>query len=152
MSDQPPSAPYGSPEPPHQAGQSGPYSPYGQPGAAGSYGQAPYGYGYGYGLQQDHGGATTSMVLGISSIAVAVIGLSCYGVISWIGAVLGPIALVKARSAMAEINADPARYKNRGMATTGQITGIIGTALGALALIGIIVVVVIIIVTALSQP
>ena len=108
--------PYGAPGQP-QPGQ--PYPAYGAPG------QSPYGY------AQSHQGATTSMILGIVAIVMALLNFFCCvtGVFSL---ALGPVAIWMGIKARREIDAQPSQYGNRGMAVAGVATGIIGTLLGAL--------------------
>lgn len=126
-----------------------PEQPYGQvPYPASSY--QPYPPQPGHGpvvIPQAHGGATTGMVLGIVSIAIAVVGLSCYGLISWVAVITGPIGIVKSRRAIREIDADPGRYTNRGNATAGQVCSIVGTVLGALAIVFFVVIIIAVIAT-----
>lgn len=74
------------------------------------------------GFPRDHPSATATLVLGILSL---VLGLSCYGV----GLVLGPIAWVKGRRALADFDANPGMYSNRGLVNAGKICGIIATVL-----------------------
>lgn len=146
--------PYGSvPDPDRDVTQPA-WSTY-QPGQPAAYGtpQQPYGgpvqpYGYGgYPVLQSHGTATTSMVLGIVSIAIAGIGILCYGVLSWIALITGPIGIVLARKAVKEIDAAPGQWNNRGHATAGLVCSIVGTAVGALITIFWIIIVVILIAT-----
>jgi hypothetical protein len=155
MSDQPP-PPYGDQPPgaseppvPPSGAPSGPEPtlPYGTPPAPGpaapyqAYGQSqPYttplqpAYGYGYGTT--HGGATTSMVLGIISIAVPVLGTCLCFLVGAVSVVLGPIGIWQALKARREIDAEPARYVNRGQSVAGLVCSIIGTVLGLLCLVG----------------
>ena len=125
MSDQQP--PYGDPTPPYQ-----PYAP------APGQGQGP-GYGYGYGTA--HGGATTSLVLGILSIATSVIGGCLCLFLGAVGVVIGPIGIALAVRARREIDAAPQRFTNRGNAVAGLVCSIIGTGLGALVLVASVLVV-----------
>jgi hypothetical protein len=97
--------------------------PYGQaPYGQSPYGQAPYGappgYGvpYGYGPpQQEHPQGTTVLILGILGI------VACQ--------ILGPFAWVLGNRALAEIDANPAMYSNRGLVVAGRICGIVGSVL-----------------------
>ena len=125
---QDPPPPYQPPEP----GQPHPEQPYAAP-------QNPV-YGYGYGV--NHGGATTSLILGIASIVVAVIGTCMCLFLGAGAAILGPFGIWQAVKARREIDAAPAQYVNRGAAVGGLATSIVGTVLGGLVLIGSIVVVV----------
>jgi hypothetical protein len=70
----------------------------------------------------DNSTATLSMVLGILGLGSLL-------------AILSPFAWVKGSQALAEIDANPGVYGNRGMAVAGRITGIIGTVLLAVALL-----------------
>jgi hypothetical protein len=125
VSDQQP--PYGEPPPPYQPyGQGQPYTPPANP---------AYGYGYG----GSHGGATTSLVLGIISIAVAVLGTCLCFFVGALSVFIGPVGIVLALKARREIDAAPQLYNNRGNAVGGLVTSIIGTVLGALVLIGMLV-------------
>ncbi|NYI99704.1 hypothetical protein HNR19_000403 [Nocardioides thalensis] len=125
MSQQPPYDPY-QPGQPHQ-----PEQPYAAP-------QNPV-YGYGYGV--NHGGATTSLVLGITSIAVAVIGGCMCLFLGSLAAVIGPFGIWQAVKARREIDAAPAQYGNRGNAVGGLVTSIIGTVLGGLVVVASILVI-----------
>ncbi|WBQ07185.1 DUF4190 domain-containing protein [Kribbella sp. CA-293567] len=69
-----------------------------------------------YGVRRDNSNATLAMVLGLLGLGTMFI-------------VLSPIAWWKGNQALAEIDAMPGVYSNRGMAVAGQITGIIGTVL-----------------------
>ncbi|PUA82589.1 DUF4190 domain-containing protein [Nocardioides currus] len=143
--DQPPygepsSAPYGQ-TPYGQApyGQA-PYgqAPYGQaPYGQAPYGQVPYGQpaygapGYGGPMAASHPSATTAMVLGIGALGgMFVCGLPI---------VLAPFAWMIGGRAVKEIDANPGRYTGRDQAQAGRIMGMIGTALLALIVVGIIV-------------
>ena len=75
-----------------------------------------------YGILKDHSQATVSLVLG----AVAL----CTGFVF-----LSPVAWWLGNQALAEIDASPGVYNNRGMAQAGQICGIIGTVLLALVIL-----------------
>ena len=82
-----------------------------------------------YGVLRDNSNATLALVLGL-------VGLAC-GIL-----VVSPIAWWKGNQALAEIDAAPGVYNNRGMALGGQITGIIGTVLlGLLILVGIVAII-----------
>jgi len=125
VSQQPPYDPY-QPGQPHQ-----PEQPYAAP--------ANPVYGYGYGV--NHGGATTSLVLGITSIAVAVIGGCMCLFLGAAAAVIGPFGIWQAVKARREIDAAPAQYVNRGNAVGGLVTSIIGTVLGGLVVVASILVI-----------
>lgn len=107
---------------------------YGDPSA---YGQQPYGaygqqpgYGYGAPQVQSHPNATTAMVLGL----VGLIGSFICGITIF----LSPFAWWLGSKARKEIDAEPQRYSGREMATTGYVTGIIGTILLVLAILAVI--------------
>ena len=93
-----------------------------QPPTYGQYGAGQYGQG-GYGGQpvQDHPQGTTILVLGILSL------ICCQ--------ILGPVAWIMGKKAVAEIDANPGRYGGRDKANIGKILGIIGTVLFVLGLI-----------------
>ena len=114
-------------------------APHGQPPYGQSpYGQAPYGappgYGvpYGYGPpQQEHPQGTTVLILGILGI------VACQ--------ILAPFAWVMGNRALAEIDANPAAYSNRGLVVAGRICGIVGSVLcmlvGLVLLIAIVAII-----------
>jgi hypothetical protein len=133
-----PPYPYGpNPEPPYR----GPPSPY--PGAGPEppprwpdeqppqgayqgpwqYAQGPYPYPpYGaYGGAREHPQGTTILVLGIVSLAGA---LLCGFLL-----LLGPVAWIMGNTALAEIDQNPMAYSNRGNVQGGRICGIIATVL-----------------------
>ncbi|GAA4683726.1 DUF4190 domain-containing protein [Nocardioides nanhaiensis] len=86
------------------------------------------------GYQQQHGGAATSMTLGIISlVAVAVSPLLCC--VTLPAALTGPFGIALGARALRAIDAEPGRYANRSQATTGILTGAIGTALGLVMLV-----------------
>jgi hypothetical protein len=117
MSDYPPPPPP-DPNQPNPYGQ--PQQPYGQQ----PYGQQPPGYGQqppGYG-GGDHPRGTTILILGILSLV-------CCGLFT------GIPAIIMGKNALAEIDAAPGRYTNRGTVKAGYICGIIGTALSALGIV-----------------
>jgi uncharacterized Tic20 family protein len=122
MSMGPPPPPPGSAPPPGPPSDRPYQQPYQQP-----Y-QSPYG---GY-AAREHPQGTTILVLGVLSI---VLGLSC-----GVGFLIGPVAWVMGNNAVAEIDADPAAYTNRGMVQAGRICGIVASALLALAVVVVIVV------------
>ncbi|HTW15941.1 MAG TPA: hypothetical protein VMF51_12475 [Nocardioides sp.] len=96
----------------------------------------PPGYGYGY-PRETHGGATTSMVLGIIALACLPLAFMCCG-ITLPGMLTAPFAWVIGARAKREIDAQPGRYTNRGSAEAGVVMGIIGTVLGVLALAAVV--------------
>jgi hypothetical protein len=113
--DQPPQYPqYGRPE--HGHGQQG-------------YGNYPLQPGYpdqpAYGVLRDNSNATVALVLGLLPLITGLL-------------ILSPIAWWKANQALAEIDAAPGVYNNRGMAVGGQIAGIIGTVLLILVVVGVV--------------
>ncbi|WP_139977708.1 DUF4190 domain-containing protein [Nocardioides litoris] len=119
------------PPPPPQVG----WAPYGSP-PPGPYGSAasgptPYGGvpGYaGYPFARPHGGANTAMGLGITSLVCAFATFLCC--VAVVGVAAGPFAIVLALRARKEMAASPGTFSNEGAATTGLVTGIIGTVLG----------------------
>lgn len=111
---------------------SNPYdqNPYGQTGPANPYVQASP---YGVPMAQNHPQSVVVLVLGI---------LSVVGV-----AICGPIAWYLGNKAIAEVDANPMAYSDRGTLNAGRIMGIIGTvllALGVLLFVGYILFVVLI--------
>ncbi|MBE7325399.1 DUF4190 domain-containing protein [Nocardioides sp. Y6] len=122
MSD--PNSP-GNPSDPNQPPNYGQYGG-GQYGGGQYGGGQPGGYGGqpgGYGGQpvQDHPQATTILVLGILSL------ICCQ--------ILGPVAWIMGKKAVAEIDATPGRYSGRDKANIGKILGIIGTVLLVLSIL-----------------
>lgn len=109
----------GPPPPPPGPGPQWRPGPPGQP--YGSPYQSPYG---GY-AAREHPQGTTILVLGILSIVVC--------------SLLGPVAWVMGNNAIAEIDANPAAYTNRGTVQAGRICGIVTTALMALVLVIVLV-------------
>lgn len=115
-------APFGQP-----SDEQAPYGPLPPPGQV-PYGQAPYGappaYGvpYGYGPPQyEHPQGTTILVLGILGI------VACQ--------LVSPFAWVMGNRVLAEIDANPAAYSNRGLVVAGRICGIVGSVLLGLSLV-----------------
>jgi uncharacterized protein DUF4190 len=82
-----------------------------------------------YGVLRDNSEATVALVLGA-------IGL-CTGLL-----ILSPVAWWLGNQALAEIDAAPGVYNNRGMAQAGQICGLIGTVLLGVGLLVLLVMVV----------
>lgn len=74
----------------------------------------------------DHPQGTTILVLGILSLVAVQI--------------LGPVAWIMGSKALAEIDADPTRYRNRGTVQAGRIMGMIATILGAAVIIFFVVI------------
>jgi hypothetical protein len=84
-----------------------------------------------YGILRDHSQATVALVLGALAL--------CTGLL-----IVSPVAWWLGSQSLAEIDASPGVYSNRGMAQAGQICGLIGTALlglGLLVLLGMVVLV-----------
>lgn len=77
---------------------------------------------YSGGYAQPHPRGTTVLVLGIVS-------LFCFGI------VLGPIAAVMGKNALAEIDANPSAYTNRTQVLVGMVLGIIAAVLWVIGLI-----------------
>jgi len=130
----PPPPPYGTaPDQPY------PPQPYGtapdQPYPPQPYGYVPPAYGYG---PQNHGGATTAMWLGIVSLACAALAMACCVTVP--GVLTAPFAWVLGVKAKHQIDAEPGRYANRGQAVAGIVTGIIGTVLAILIVLGVVAV------------
>lgn len=96
--------------------QSDPYGGAPQGGWGGPPGYPPYGYAV------DHPQGTTVLVLGILSIVMC--------------QVCGPFAWSIGRKTLAEIDAQPGRYSNRGLVQAGYICGIVGSILLALSVVG----------------
>lgn len=123
--------PYGAPTPPPD-GPSGPpaWTPYSPP--AGGYPGGVPAYPFG----QPHKGANTAMGLGVASLVCAV--TMPFVCITMPGVLCGPFAIALGLKAQREIRASPGVYNNPGAATTGFVTGIIGTVAGV-AMIGLVV-------------
>jgi hypothetical protein len=88
----------------------------------------PFGHGYpphygGY-YGREHPRGTTVLVLGILSLAAC--------------GLLGPVAWVMGTDALAEIDANPGAYTNRGTVQAGRICGIVATALLGVSLLAIV--------------
>lgn len=154
----PPTAPYGQAGDPYSSGSSasGGYDPYGQGGAQpsdpyaaapspgqpgqpyGAYGAGAYGQGYGaapYGYQQapvTDSGAVTAMVLGI-------IGVASIFVLCGLGLVVSPVAMIMGMNAKKRIQAAAGQLGGHGQASTGFITGLIGTILLVIGIIGFVI-------------
>ncbi len=98
----------------------------GQPGyGSSSYGSAPPYPPYNATFGRDHPQGTLVLILGIVSIVV------CQAT--------GPFAWVMGRKALAEIDANPSAYANRGMVQAGMICGIVGTVLLVFAVVILVV-------------
>lgn len=142
-----PSAGYGQPPPttPYAAGGSGhpgqgytpPQNPYARPHEFGPP-QSPYGSpyqpAYAGGMVQEHGSATTAMVLGI-------IGLASIALCAGLLLIVSPVAWILGGKAVKEIDASQGRLGGRDRAQAGRIMGIIGTVLLVLGVLAIILVI-----------
>lgn len=136
----------GQPYPPHDPSQQ-PYGqqpygqqPFGQPGQPGyhpSYSWAP--------KPPEHPSATTSMVLGL----IGLVGILVCGGLTL---VISPFAWVIGGRALREIDANPAAYSGREMASAGRIMGIVGTGLLALGLVIALAILVLILGVATTSP
>ncbi|TWD74908.1 hypothetical protein FB561_6343 [Kribbella amoyensis] len=100
--------------------QYGPQQPVQQYGHQQQYGAYPVQPGFpdqpAFGVLRDNSNATIALVLGLLAFVTALL-------------ILSPFAWWKGSQALAEIDAAPGVYNNRGMAVGGQICGIIGTVL-----------------------
>lgn len=99
----------------------------------GSYPAPPPGYGP-YQGPPKHPNATTSMVLGIVSVAG--------GIMCWLPLFLSPVAWIMGAKAVREIDASRGAQTGRGEAVAGKVLGIVGTVLLVLALAGIVLLIV----------
>ena len=79
--------------------------------------------------------ATTTLVLAIVGVVVAVTGFACCGIISPLGSVFGGIAWYLARKEIAAIETGRRNPSQLGLAKGGMVTGIVATVLGLLAFI-----------------
>lgn len=103
------------------------------------YGQQPYGqpqYG-GYFPPPEHPNATTVLIVGILSLVVCQFA--------------GPVAWIMGRKALREIDASGGAIGGRSQVLVGYITGIVATALVAIALLIFVVAMVIVIAAAASS-
>ena len=85
---------------------------------------------------RDHRGATTALVLGIVSAASLVLAFFCC--VTLPGVFCAPFAWYTGAKARREIETAPGAYTNAGSAVTGMWLGIVMTALGALAVSGLV--------------
>jgi hypothetical protein len=76
-----------------------------------------------YGVLRDNSDATVSLVLGLVGLCTFIL-------------LASPFAWWMGSRALAEIDANPGVYNNRGMAMAGKITGIIGTLILGLFVLG----------------
>jgi hypothetical protein len=102
--------------------------------------QLPYGWTPGYGAPYpgslSHKGATTSLTLGIISIASLLLTPFCC--ITLPGVLCAPFAWAVGAQAKREMERHPGGYGNLSAAQTGMWMGIVMTAVGALAIAGVI--------------
>lgn len=108
-------------------------SAYPPPPQGGAY-PPPPGYGQPYARPPKHPNATTSMVLGIVSVAG--------GVLCWLPLLIAPVAWFVSSKTVKEIDASHGTQDGRGEAMSGKILGIIGTVLLVLGLAAVILFVV----------
>ncbi|ADB34248.1 hypothetical protein Kfla_5234 [Kribbella flavida DSM 17836] len=98
---------------------------YPQPGPP-AYGSYPLQPGFpdqpAYGVLRDNSNATLALVLGLIPLVTGIL-------------LISPFAWWKANQALAEIDAAPGVYNNRGMAVGGKICGILGTVLLGLVIL-----------------
>jgi len=113
----------------HQPNWGSAYPP--PPGAGAAYPPPAY---YPYGPPPKHPNATTAMVLGI----VAVAG----GVLCYLPLLMAPFAWFTGSKAVRDIDESRGALGGRGEAMAGKVLGIVGTALLALAIAGIVTLVV----------
>lgn len=105
------------------------------PPAPSPFGAAPMA-GVGPGMQGPiSGNATASMVLGISSIAVSVLGMCCCGPVGVLSVAAGIVAVILARRVDDELASGRTGPASEPRAKAGKICGIIGIVLGGLALV-----------------
>ncbi|MFB9312890.1 DUF4190 domain-containing protein [Nocardioides plantarum] len=109
-------------------------SPYVSPPAAPA-GYTPYApTAQGHPFAQPHAGAIAALVLGIVSVVSSLlIQVTCFSIV---GSLTGPFAIALGARARKEIEQDPGRYTNPGIATAAFVTGLIGSAI-ALAVVGV---------------
>ena len=127
-----------------------PPAPPAQPASPAPYGQVPYGpttpgqpvfppgwvpaYAP-YPVSLQHQGATTSLVLGIISVASVVLGLTCC-LLTVPGVLCAPFAWGIGAKATREIARQPGVYGNLSSAQTGMWMGIVMTFVGAVVISG----------------
>ena len=105
------------------------------PPAAGGYPPPPAGSGYPpYPQPPKHPNATTSMVLGIVSVAG--------GVLCWLPLLIAPVAWIMGSKTVKQIDASQGTQAGRSEAMAGKVLGIIGTVLLILAIAGIVLLIV----------
>jgi hypothetical protein len=90
--------------------------------------QQPYQSPYGGYAAREHPQGTTILVLGILSIVVC--------------GLIGPFAWVMGNNAIAEIDANPAAYTNRGSVQAGRICGIVASVILILAALFVVLAIV----------
>jgi hypothetical protein len=102
--------------------------------------QVPYGwtpmYGAPYPGSLSHRGATTSLTLGIISIASLLLTPFCC--ITLPGVLCAPFAWATGAHAKRDMERQPGVYGNLGAAQTGMWMGIVMTVVGALAIAGVV--------------
>jgi hypothetical protein len=80
--------------------------------------------------------ATMSMIMGIASIVLSVMGCCCWGVPSLVGIGLGIGAFVMGRNELEDIAGGFAAAAGQSHASTAKTTGIIGIIAGGVCMIG----------------
>lgn len=101
------------------------------------------GPGPGFNAQPSGGGpsqrATMSMVMGIASIVLSLLGCCCYGIPSLVGVGLGIAAFVTGKNELEDIAGGFASPLGESQANTGKLTGMIGAGLGVVMFLLVIV-------------
>ena len=101
------------------------------------------GSGPGYNAQPSGGAAsqraTMSMVMGIASIVLSLLGCCCYGIPSLVGVGLGIAAFVTGKNELEDIAGGFASPLGESQANTGKLTGMIGAGLGVVMFLLVIV-------------
>lgn len=83
--------------------------------------------------------ATMSMVMGIASIVLSLLGCCCYGIPSLVGVGLGIAAYITGKNELEDIAGGFASPLGESQANTGKLTGMIGAALGVVMFLLVIV-------------
>lgn len=86
--------------------------------------------------------ATLSMVMGIASIVLSLLGCCCYGIPSLVGIGLGIAAYVTGKNELEDIAGGFASPLGESQANTGKLTGMIGAGLGVVMFLLAIVLIV----------